>query len=203
MRSAPKGNIRNKVKKGKKEEKKKDGEGKLGFVSCPKCSVNVRTDHLDRHMKRAHSPGSLSVVPFAKVVPPAKRAYSVAGFNGVPLARRASSAAHVGRSLGRMVRCPSCGRSVRGAHLEKHLRTVHRHGRVGSPITDGSSTQNKGRSMGTGGVGKLPLADNAIHSLRESVDRRDAHRLMGYLARENGRYGSHPLHDRFDDESSA
>jgi hypothetical protein len=24
---------------------------------------------------------------------------------------------------------------------------------------------------------------------------------MGFPARENGRYGSHPLHDRFDDES--
>jgi hypothetical protein len=27
--------------------------------------------------------------------------------------------------------------------------------------------------------------------------------MMGFPARENGRFGSHPLHDRFDDESFA
>lgn len=33
------------------------------------------------------------------------------------------------------------------------------------------------------------------------MDRMEANRGMGFFARENGRFGSHPLHDRFDDES--
>ena len=32
-------------------------------------------------------------------------------------------------------------------------------------------------------------------------DTLEAHRQMGFVIRENGRYGSHPLHDRHDDES--
>jgi hypothetical protein len=35
----------------------------------------------------------------------------------------------------------------------------------------------------------------------QTIDYMDANRGMGFFARENGRYGSHPLHDRFDDES--
>lgn len=35
----------------------------------------------------------------------------------------------------------------------------------------------------------------------ESTDHREAHRYMGFFARENGRFGSHPLHDPFGDES--
>jgi hypothetical protein len=35
----------------------------------------------------------------------------------------------------------------------------------------------------------------------QNVDEWEAHRQMGFVVRENGRYGSHPLHDRFDDES--
>jgi hypothetical protein len=33
------------------------------------------------------------------------------------------------------------------------------------------------------------------------TDRMEPNRGMGFFARENGRFGSHPLHDRFDDES--
>jgi hypothetical protein len=36
----------------------------------------------------------------------------------------------------------------------------------------------------------------------QPVDLMDANRGMGAFARENGRFGSHALHDRFDDEST-
>jgi hypothetical protein len=33
------------------------------------------------------------------------------------------------------------------------------------------------------------------------IARRDRSRGVGYIARENGRFGSHAMHDGFDDES--
>jgi hypothetical protein len=46
-------------------------------------------------------------------------------------------------------------------------------------------------------------ADFSEH-YRESIadeDVREAHRNMGFPARETGRYGSHALHDQYDDEA--
>ena len=89
--------------------------------------------------------------------------------------------------------CPKCSCAVSKSNLEKHLRRVHN---VQSPIkvifskrtTQSNPTETRNMS--------------ASFSY-EKEDIREANRLMGFAARENGRFGSHPLHDRFDDESFA
>ena len=49
-------------------------------------------------------------------------------------------------------------------------------------------------------MNRTSKAPAAVDDL-QIIDQREAHRQMGFVVRENGRYGSHPLHDRFDDES--
>jgi hypothetical protein len=50
------------------------------------------------------------------------------------------------------------------------------------------------------GIERCIESGNQVDKL-QFFDTREAHRAMGFFARENGRYRSHPLHDRFDDES--
>jgi hypothetical protein len=109
----------------------------------------------------------------------------------------------------RLAQCPSCRAKVKPNRLEKHLRRVH--GATGTT----SGTQASAPKLETPRrlCGTQPGSQNIRSALPAEytnkdvfdqtvgIDRRDRTRNIGYVARENGRYGSHPLHDGFDDEA--
>lgn len=85
--------------------------------------------------------------------------------------------------------CPVCRVKVRGDRLKRHLSKVH-----------------KTRSVRA--AAKSTFAPSAKDVLRESTtliaprDKNlDATKLYAHSYRESGRFGSHPSHDGFDDES--
>lgn len=59
--------------------------------------------------------------------------------------------------------------------------------------------RKEGHKAGNPSHEKCPLSKGVVERTRQ--DTLEAHRYMGFVARENGRYGSHPLHDKHDDES--
>jgi hypothetical protein len=67
------------------------------------------------------------------------------------------------------------------------------------------SVRNSGaqpkRKKGTGQSSISREASIEAMPQQQTIDRMDATRGMGFFARENGRFGSHPIHDGFDDES--
>ena len=86
--------------------------------------------------------------------------------------------------------CPVCGTRVRSDRLNRHLRKVH-------------------RSRAVRADAKPNISPSASDVLRESTtlvaprDKNlDATKLYAHAYREHGRFGSHPSHDGFDDESS-
>lgn len=87
--------------------------------------------------------------------------------------------------------CPECKARVRGDRLNRHLKKVH-----------------KSRAVGARAVPKANIAESAKDVLRETTtfaapsDKNlDATKLYAHSYRERGRFGSHPSHDGFGDES--
>lgn len=84
--------------------------------------------------------------------------------------------------------CPVCKVRVRGDRLSRHLRKVH-----------------KKRSQRTAAPAISPSASDVLRESTTLVAPRDknldATKLYAHSYRESGRFGSHPSHDGFDDES--
>jgi hypothetical protein len=149
-------------------------------VPCPKCNLKIRASRLQRHIRRAHSP--------------------VSEVHKKPTESGSR----------RLVLCPECCCKVLESNLLKHLRRVHSVGWAAhvaksdspypAPPSRSSAPSSKPSTVRTT-RSEERFATSKRHN--EKDDLRDAHRLMGFIARESGRFGSHPLHDRFDDESSA
>jgi hypothetical protein len=91
--------------------------------------------------------------------------------------------------------CPICTARVKMRKLQRHLRKVH----MKTEVWESTSMH---RSAGT------PTVESVKDVLRDSTtlvsprDKNfDATKLYAHSYRENGRFGSHPSHDGFDDES--
>jgi hypothetical protein len=89
--------------------------------------------------------------------------------------------------------CPECKARVRGDRLNRHLKKVHKSQPVRTRVVAKPKTD---------------LVPSAKDVLRESttlaapLDKNlDATKLYAHSYREHGRFGSHPSHDGFDDES--
>lgn len=102
--------------------------------------------------------------------------------------RRAKRALLSGSRLDYSV-CPVCNNKVREDRLSRHLRKVHK--------THSERAADKS--------GFAPSAKDALRNSTTLVAPRDknldATKLYAHSYRENGRFGSHPSHDGFDDES--
>ena len=85
--------------------------------------------------------------------------------------------------------CPVCKVRVRGDRLNRHLRKVHQK-----------------RSQRTAAPHISPSASDVLRESTTFAAPRDknldATNLYAHSYREHGRFGSHPSHDGFDDESS-
>jgi hypothetical protein len=114
------------------------------------------------------------------------------------------SAGKLGSAL--LVPCPHCPAKVKATNLKRHVIEVHRKGpgtRKALPLGP-SSGRGFGPSRADKHSSKVLPPDYTSRDVFEQtvgVDRRDRTRGIGHVVRENGRYGSHPIHDGFDDES--
>jgi hypothetical protein len=95
-----------------------------------------------------------------------------------------------------LVPCPICRARIKPTNLAKHVKTVHH---LADQCIKSQHRQQNRVSQASNSE------DVESHSAQiramPDYDPRDAHRGMGFVIREEGRYGSHALHDRFDDES--
>lgn len=87
------------------------------------------------------------------------------------------------------VGCVKCKVRVRGDRILRHVRRTHEKIRVASNIPQASKR------------GSTKLVDDERYEHPQSVRKMDHTRLYAHAFREEGRYGSHPSHDGFDDES--
>lgn len=107
------------------------------------------------------------------------------------------------------VNCPLCDSRPPAQDVYLHLEVQHRidEKSLRGLIYSGAKAEptSKGLTLGKGREGRgsskqdMPTT-GVVETTRE--DTLEAHRQMGFVIRERGRYGSHPLHDRHDDEST-
>ena len=90
--------------------------------------------------------------------------------------------------------CPLCKAQVKAHRLQRHLRKAHKKNEVGR------TNMYKPREPAKVESAKDVLRDST--TLAAPRDKNlDATKLYAHAYREQGRYGSHPSHDGFDDES--
>lgn len=110
--------------------------------------------------------------------------------------------------------CPLCQGRVLKTRLNKHLKKAH--SRV--PRAQLAKAQTKLARPNPKSPRQAASKNSASHPEEQGIratvkfvsdlpswqrhDEMDANRGMGHFARDNGRFGSHALHDRFDDESA-
>jgi hypothetical protein len=104
--------------------------------------------------------------------------------------------------------CPYCNASLLAKNVERHLRKVHKgYDTKGWKPGAQHSTTGKAAPEANGARGRrvVPREQSLREAFAEvnSIDLRDKTRGYEYRCRENGRYGSHPIHDGFDDDSGA
>jgi len=162
-------------------------ESPQSLTTCPVCSWSIMRGRLNQHMKLTHGkPPPAQVHTKSGVVQTRKKSSGV---------RRSKLANAVGNlsdklkrrllrtTLGGKIRCPECGSLIRVEHFEEHVRVAH-HGFLGGP-TDSESRLVSDRHEGA-----------------KSQRNLDSTRLYAHAYREHGKFGSHPTHDGFDDDSN-
>jgi hypothetical protein len=183
------------------------------YQLCPKCGVNVRTDRIGKHLtkahksavvrpsiERAHSSVQVVLGGLAKKMQEAKT--SVSGLTRALISKVYRSPSPAAQQIGSSVQsrsesknsvysyevCSVCKAKVRVTRIEEHMARVHmrRVGRSHAAVVRSS---------------KDPLRQST--SVVAPLDKNlDATKLYAHPCREHGRYGSHPSHDGFDDEST-
>lgn len=183
------------------------------YESCPKCGVKVRADRVNKHITKAHQNDLMR--------PPIVRAYGSAhaGLAGCVRKMHEAKTSASGPTRSRISQvytspypapqqiqtsvqsrswseksahkyelCSVCKAKVRVDRIQKHMVKVHKRRFVGPRAVVAPSSKD-------------PLRQST--SLVAPRDKNlDATKLYAHPCRERGRYGSHPSHDGFDDESS-
>lgn len=101
-----------------------------------------------------------------------------------------------------LVLCPICDVKIHKGRLPRHLLSVHGKPMFKlSPAEQALAPRPKHAGDRTRIVGPAPNHQKT-HPMYQS-DAMDATKFVGQFAREQGRFGSMPSHDAYDDESDA
>ncbi len=177
------------------------------WIKCPKCLVNVRTYRIAQHDEEKHGRSR-------------KRALTVSSTKGLGKTRTGSKPSHILKSSNRLTKCTICHWEVSAKRLIKHVKKVHgslateqrlktaqktlKMGRPKRRITATNESRklphDKTRSKGSYDSEAHLVSD--LHEGAKSQRMLDQTRPYAHAFRERGRYGSHPAHDGFDDEST-
>jgi hypothetical protein len=153
-------------------------------IECEYCRWPCKPENLLDHLRLVHGIGEhISHVASRKVSKHPSNSH-----RPVTVAR---SPAAVGGHRSNLVQCPKCTSRVRHDHLPGHLKRVH--------LTDGARPNP---TLPSGGAGR-PMESGDSAAMGNGSRTLDATRLYAHRYREGGRFGSHPSHDGFDDESGS
>lgn len=160
--------------KNKKSAAKKNNRFELkDFVTCDICNVKIMTKRIKRHMEKVHS-------QFQSQSPVAVAVVSKFKLN----------------TLYKFIVCTKCNRHIPqseyDAHCILHLTGKTKHlskSKSDSPIINNENRETKPGRRGLSGAQGVPYNLDATYG--------------SHIIRDVGRFGSHPSHDNFDDESDA
>lgn len=161
------------------------------FVICHHCYANVLPKNMPKHLRKVHGVTERKQNTKLPVVS------SKLPIAGNALKRNMPLENVVGFEV-----CPECRERIRPDKLSEHRRKEH--GVVLESYKNARIAKKK-KNQQTGTIPKRQEKTDAIEEMfNQSFDERiDGSKHWGHLRREHGRFGSHPLFDDYDDESTA
>ena len=160
------------------------------WLACNTCRIFVHRTGINRHVDEKHRGSRANV---RARIQPHKRSSNRSSNVERELSRRTI----VWDSNQEFVACGTCGVPVKRKRLEKHYRKAHR-GSSTSTLHVSQRHEHKPRRERNNDK----LIWDSEYESPQSVRAMDHTRLYAHAFRELGRYGSHPSHDGFDDESN-
>jgi uncharacterized protein with PIN domain len=183
------------------------------YELCPKCGAKVRRDRINTHIAKVHrtvvarptvtrtrDSGTAGIAGFVKKLREAKASMSgltrslISNVHNSPnpalrqIESSVQSSAESQKLRHTFEVCMVCKAKVKATRIGKHMAKVHKRRAVRTNVAAVRSSKNL-------------LRQNTI--LIAPRDKNlDATKLYAHPCREQGRYGSHPSHDGFDDEST-
>lgn len=166
------------------------------YESCPLCHANLRAGRAKQHMARCPARKAIATKPERQILPAPKRrliavlrmpaSVSSTGSSAAPLERNMSPGEPVSPPpTKKYTVCPICKANIRPGRISSHMSKVHKRKGRGRNIVQSSND---------------PLRKNT--SLIAKRDKNlDVTKPYAHPYREQGRFGSHPSHDGFGDES--
>jgi len=153
------------------------------LIGCPVCMARVKTTRMERHLRDVHKRKSAGI--------PSIRAE-------LPTAPSRGTRTHL------LVKCADCGAMVKRTKLASHTRKVHNQAVDGKHGVPAPAQTIYAQPLAESGVsGAEAGLENLGQPDQRAIERQlDASRDY-YRYRENGRFGSHSVHDDFGDESSS
>lgn len=143
-------------------------------MQCPLCDATLNRADFFIHLRDKHNTAWETVEQITQRT-------SVRGLSGAESSYK--------------VQCPLCATAVPLRGINSHLASRHateiEHLR--------RLVRKKEHKTGNRSPEKLFKSKSVVQRTQE--DTLEAHRGLGFVIREHGRYGSHPLHDKHDDES--
>ena len=153
----------------------KPSKAERKYETCPVCWAKVRVERINGHVARVHTNRPVAT---ATSQPHRITAEATKSVRMSPVSRKVESEYET---------CPLCKVRVRASRINRHMRKAHKR-----------TPTNPHRAVPLSS--KDPLRDTT--TLVAPRDKNlDATKLYAHPYREQGRYGSHPSHDGFDDES--
>jgi hypothetical protein len=149
-------------------------------VFCPQCQIRLGNGKLDEHLAAQHR--KITSSHFKNVGQGIRKPFNKSSISVPPAT---------------LVYCPQCTTKVRFDRLDKHLKKVHS---LNQPKSRGRTKNVKGttnREL----TANIDSKSDLRYERAQDVRRMDHTHLYAHPFRELGRYGSHPSHDGFDDES--
>lgn len=161
------------------------------LTKCPRCGETFG----EREKFEAHwTSRACAVKPLLNLKPGQS---SVA----VKFSTKAASPSRTGNSE-ILKKCPGCGANVKAKKLPRHIRLKCPNRKRGANLPRSSPMGRRQTSVSLGMDHDSSNKKRAIYDQVQSRDRLDATKPYAHPYREQGRFGSHPSHDGFDDESS-
>lgn len=199
----------------------------LGWETCTVCQVSLLAKNLERHMKKTHGTEPIQKVQVKKPVTAKAKTETLTSEVACPECGKEvgkdSLVKHVRKSHGHekarqhgltppkpteVVRCrrPYCKAELKADEMAEHLRVVHGIVRVAQPVpkntTSPKSEAPSEKKRQSNPVRQSSVIYTNVEKLEQAYfDRRDGSRGYAHPFREYGRYGSHPIHDDYGDES--
>lgn len=142
------------------------------LVKCHLCSSTLRQDRLIGHYVKQH--------------------FGTAKDDSQPVLPISTVQTSLPSQASSLQKCSVCGFKLRPNTLKKHMQECH-------PQPKSKKKRSKNRASNS----QHRVKRGKNESLEQaSSERRYCGKYLGYMRRENGRFGSLPLYDDYDDESS-